>query len=343
MLLLKLAQLKPSFSREEAGAFEENKIDWTRLQFLAVKHKMAPLVYLNARELVDEKKLQASKDVYLMALMNNSLLMKELERIRFAFEREGLFPVLLKGFTLLPGIYQKPEKRFSEDIDLLLAPQELKKAERVLEGMSYRLSVEKGVNWDLFRKDNLQKLHRTRNLKQSHFHHFQFRHQENDVMVELHWGFCPPRKGLEIDLKEFIKASRPQKIGKSKVLVFSPEHQLVFLCIHALKHFLDYTFRDFVDIHEYTKRKSINWEKVLDISKRTGAKKYVYFGLLLSESFYGPSTPKTFRGRLNLSPFKQQAYAFLAKNIFFIDRFPRPLVRFLNRFVINQLPFEFPL
>jgi hypothetical protein len=141
-----------------------------------------------------------------------------LRTIDAALARDGLRAIALKGPLFAERYYATPSSRATSDTDLLVAPVDLERAGRVLEGLGY-LAAE-GPEEERFRREH---------------HHLHYSHP-NAAALELHFhgytGFgevlpSPP-------LLERWRASPRCPAGAIGVL--SPDDELVFLCVHAAAH-----------------------------------------------------------------------------------------------------------
>jgi hypothetical protein len=72
--------------------------------------------------------------------------------IQRGFQEEGFSYAVLKGFSLSPSSFPKPELRHQFDLDFLVAEKNATKAREILEGHGYRLYAISGKTWE-FKKN----------------------------------------------------------------------------------------------------------------------------------------------------------------------------------------------
>lgn len=140
---------------------------------------------------------------------------EELAEALALLEAEGIEVLLLKGAALR---MERPDVagRFQCDVDVLVRWRDLDRAESLLREMGFRLD-ESFLDHD--------------RLRDRHFH---FGYERRGAVVELHWdvdvaspeGFLDRLWGL---------SRRVERDGRS-FRVPSPEHQLLFGCIHLSRH-----------------------------------------------------------------------------------------------------------
>lgn len=187
-------------------------VDWQRVFEEAVSHSVHLLVYdcLTEQERAAIPKETAAlwRQEVLSAMWYNEQLLGEQQEVLKALS--GLPCVILKGSSSA-ACYPRPELRCAGDIDLLLFPADVKKAEAILCAGGYCPP-----------EDN-HPFHRS-------MHREQF-------LVELH--FEPPGIPLGASgapLREYFQNAAGEGVLRGGLPVLPPERQAVLLLLHKLEH-----------------------------------------------------------------------------------------------------------
>jgi hypothetical protein len=134
-----------------------------------------------------------------------------LEEVVPALAGAGVPVVALKGPVLAERLYPDPSARWSSDLDLLVPPDRLAQATRVLEALGYRRAPYQLYPW---------------------MHHVCFG-RAGHPWIELHYRLLYDL-GAPLELEHFAPRLRPHRTPKGAPLsVLAPEDELVYLAIHA--------------------------------------------------------------------------------------------------------------
>jgi hypothetical protein len=186
------------------------QVDWDELTRLLVRQRLLPLGARRLRELLGEEpppRLAAPAGEALSAARRLGV-HQEMATLRVAagLEGEGV-PVLgLKGPLLATALYDDPGMRVSQDMDLLVAADELDRAVRVLEGLGFaraRRELPRGVRPPL---------------------HVELVHPGLPD-VELHWRVHWFEEGFSA---EMLARARPENGGPRRA---RPEHEFAALLL----------------------------------------------------------------------------------------------------------------
>jgi Uncharacterised nucleotidyltransferase len=149
------------------------------------------------------------------AAVQNLLRDEELGEALSRLADEGIELVLLKGAALRaeqPGL----AGRFQCDVDVLVRRADLERAERLLQDLGFRLDESY-----LDREGLLDR-------------HFHFGYERRNAVVELHWDLDTSSPAGFLD--RFWERSRAVERDGRAFRVPSPEHQLLFGCLHLSRH-----------------------------------------------------------------------------------------------------------
>jgi hypothetical protein len=170
-----------------------------------------------------------------------------LVEILTAFSTAGVDALPLKGPVLGARLYGDPTLRVSNDLDLMVAREQVPAATDVLNGLGYQNS-EAQQRW-------------------KHLYHLTF-HRRDSPPVELHFRLIGDL-GVLIPSEEFLARAQPyQTDGGPSCRVLSAEDELLFLVLHAAGHRLGrlawlYDVKTLLDA-----RPDLDWQVVADRAEK---------------------------------------------------------------------------
>jgi Uncharacterised nucleotidyltransferase len=180
-------------------------IDWHSLLVLAESHGVLPLFCREYRGTLPESFKTKARNEW----TTSALLASELEFLLGRFCLRGLEVLPLKGPLLAQTLYGSPSLRQSDDLDLLVRPQDFSQARALLMDLGFE---------SVYPADD---------------YHQTF--QRGNTCVELHFSVAPPSSpAMDLD-RVWGRAPVVQFRGK-KARFFSKPDLLVYLTIHAVKH-----------------------------------------------------------------------------------------------------------
>ena len=133
----------------------------------------------------------------------------ELRGILQAFALEALPVIPLKGPMLAQRIYGSTDLRISRDLDLLVRPGDINLACSLLEKLGF-----------------------VSNSRPSDYHHSWHR---GTTLVELHFDVENPLT-FNFDTPAAWQRAKPQSFLGQPVLQFAPSDELLFICLHGVRH-----------------------------------------------------------------------------------------------------------
>jgi hypothetical protein len=107
-----------------------------------------------------------------MGAVRNLRAGRQIQVVTDALKDANIPVILMKGPALARTVYPDPALRQSNDIDLLVQPQNLPAAEAVLEKLGYGCSV------------------KSFHISQDEHYHEVFSPPDNGLLIELHWAIC---------------------------------------------------------------------------------------------------------------------------------------------------------
>ena len=242
-----------------------NKADWHRLSPLMAHWLMSP----DLSVLVPTSILQRMKGIHAQNLAKSIILQKELSRLLLVFQQEGVPVVLLKGAALLGSVYGDIALRPMGDLDILVRPEHLDRAEAIAlkQGYGYRANHE------------LQQL-----TRQDCRHLANLWHHEKRIMLEIHHHIVSHDEPYYFNLEGFWSRARTVTISSACALVFAPEDLLIHLSIKFLldrRYLSNSALGQLCDISEVTRHygDSLDWDQIEQTSQENGVLKGLHFVL----------------------------------------------------------------
>lgn len=187
-----------------------------------------------------------------------------------ALVRDGIVPVLLKGYGLALRCYPDPLYRPMTDVDLLVARDELHRAEAALA----QIGLKKNEQLEAFQLE--------------HHHHLNFYGTLGSV--ELHFraisGF-----GGAIDAQHLLERAVEDSLEGRRVRYLRPEDELVYLATHATQHLFK-GVAWLYDLKLFIRRyPALDWKSVISVAQESGMQTPVYFALQTAQNALGADVP----------------------------------------------------
>ncbi len=187
-----------------------------------------------------------------------------------ALARDGIVPVLLKGYGLALRCYPDPLYRPMTDVDLLVARDELHPAEAALA----QIGLKKNEQLEAFQLE--------------HHHHLNFYGTLGSV--ELHFraisGF-----GGAIDAQHLLERAVEDSLEGRRVRYLRPEDELVYLATHATQHLFK-GVAWLYDLKLFIRRyPALDWQSAISVARESGMQTPVYFALQTAQNALGAEVP----------------------------------------------------
>lgn len=256
---------------------------WRDVRKLAQWHGVTPLIA--ARALESDFAPTEVRNEWLTArhatAQCNLFLTSELLMILRAFDGAGVEALAYKGPALAAAFYRDVAKREFGDIDLLIRPESIADARRVVEVNGF-------VPWEEFA--GLTGVQERAYLRSGY--HFQYSRPDGSTPIELHWNIAPHVFGISVPMKQLFRRAVSVEIGGTAVPAPCAEDHLVLLCIHGAKHMWD-KLRLILDVAQIiAATPNLNIEQVLRFAAELHAQRMVLLGLNLANSVFGTALPE---------------------------------------------------
>lgn len=255
---------------DEVISLLDSDINWDTFLQTAIDHRIVPLVYQALKTAVsdripDQVMAQLRSHCYAISL-RNLIQTQKLLRLLDELEANNIPAVPFKGPALAMLAYGSISFRQFADLDILVQPQDFRKAKAVLNAQGYHSFMSKALERYSAKRD-LQLC-----LKQS-----EQMNGYQESSIDLHWGI-PPRRVFKLDLlwKELGEVNLLEKRKKS----FSIEATLVVQCINVVKNLRDISFNQLCDVAQIVcAHPDLDWERCLEISAGLGTQRLFLLGL----------------------------------------------------------------
>jgi len=295
-LLLRCARTNiDSENAEDIDTLLHRDLDWSKIIRLAYPNGVAPLLYKSLtstfHETVPQDVLIQLKEYYLYNLQTNLLLTNELVTILRIFSEKEIQIIPYKGSVLTESIYGNIGLRQFSDIDIIVHKHDVKKAKEILLSQGYKLT------WP---KIQLSEKQETSHIREKY--NYQFIHEDDEVIVELHWNVTPNYFSFPQDSEWLWQRLDLATLSGKPVFTFTPEDYILILCVHGGNHCW-IRLNWICDISELIKKTpSLNWEQLIDESASQGSERMLLLGLLLSHELLGTDLPDEILERLTNQP-----------------------------------------
>jgi hypothetical protein len=285
-------------------------VDWPVLRRRAVTHGVLPLVYTRlagvAPDLVPPETLAGLRAVYDTNNRRVLLLTADLLKVVRLLEVGEVSVITLKGMALAEQAHGDPASRFFVDLDLLVAPRDLARAQAILLAGGIAFDVSEKAPLPAHRLDNKMKRHQN------------YRVSPQSVRIELHWqlgDYCYPR-ALPVD--ELFARSETRAIAGHAMRVLSPADLALHLCFHGAQHYWSKLghLADFAAV--LARLSPAQWNSVTAMAREQGIHRMFISGLHLAESLLALPMPADIARMVESDPagaaLARQVQAMLARH-----------------------------
>jgi hypothetical protein len=178
---------------------------------------------------------------------DNLLLIAQAERALDLLREAGVTPVLLKGLDLIHRVYRRFDERTLDDVDLLVARDQLRRALAALESGGWRVPPEP---------------------KRSHYirssHHLGLSSPGPvTVEFELHWNLAQELR-FRVDVSGILERSKETEIGGRRVRRMDDHDLVAHLLLHHFTHYFDRRIKWAVDLRAIASQPGFSWDLVVE-------------------------------------------------------------------------------
>jgi hypothetical protein len=217
----------------ETEKFQEKSpapINESRLIELIRKHKVASHLQL-CKDLPEIGKYPKVAGFLKQASQRNQmqklLHAQEVLSLHNLLRNAGIAHAFLKGIGLSVRLYGDPAYRHSGDIDLLVAPEDARKAQKLLADSGYTPAHPASMLSDKQFRKNRYLSHHVTLVK---------RNSPIPFAVELHWYLTNPHEAFPLPTHQALEQHTTVPLGNQAIPVLSAVHSLVFNAYHGSVH-----------------------------------------------------------------------------------------------------------
>ena len=281
--------------KEAMGALIRRDIDWDVFTHLVDYHRLTATVYTNLSQShltsFPEKILQYLRAHYLRNARRAVWLAAKLAALVRLFEKEGILVLPLKGPVLALQVFGDVTLRHAGDLDLLVAPDNVKRATDLLSQAGFQ--PEKSV---MGMSPRQYKTFMSIRCQSRHYH------RTNGLLVELHWNWFHNRYLFPLYGSEVWEKTQNLKISSQPVPAMGIDHTLLYLCCHGAKHGWYRLFWLFDVARLVLRVQGNNWERLLDRAVNLGLERALAQGIVLSKLLFGGPVPEPIRVLMERDP-----------------------------------------
>jgi len=293
-LLLNLFHPAQTASQWEAERARLNA-DWDDLAVRAIVFGLAPQVYQRVMMLglaPTPRALAKLAVTYQASAHRSAEIYRQLSDVLDALHQAQLQPIALKGVHLAALIYPDPALRPMNDIDLLFRPDELPRAEAILETLGYggkhkSASTGAGVtkHTATFRREAA-----TGSTPNPYLS------PDADRMIEPHGSLEESWYGLRVDVTPGVRERAVTvELAGQPCRVLANEDLVLHLCAHFCFHLImgAPSMVQLADLLVVTERSRIDWPVFVARAIATRSAPYGLAALTLAEKLLGALVPAT--------------------------------------------------
>jgi len=256
--------------------------DWNAVIVLAARQGLASVLYkqlkaAGGKALVPPESWTLLQETYFDSAGRCLRRQHQIARVLRAFQEAGIPVITLKGPHLGAVVYDDPALRPMQDLDVLLKPEDLQRAEDLLRAAGYTLYGDRAE------------------YEREHFHFHYHLPDPAELPVELHWHLLwPDTPGVTLEMDELWERAQPLSIAGMETQVLAPEDLLLYLCLHtAYIHGLEGGLKTCYDLRQMALHfaEKLNWSQVQSRAIGWGCSKQVYLTLRLSAEILNAPIP----------------------------------------------------
>jgi hypothetical protein len=260
-------------------------VDWDRFATLAHYHRVAPLVWRKLR-LRPELKLPAPVAQRLESADRHNALrclthISWLVEMADLFTQNGIAAIPLKGCCLAARYYDDVSSRHAGDIDLLVAPADLARADRILKQVGC-------VQISSKTHDTVPESF----VEDQHFVHHQSYLTRNGIALELHFRLNQNPSLLPLQVSDIAARATLVRLGNTDLRTLPDDLQFLFLAIHGARHEwerLQWIYDIALLVHKASPDRVRDW---LDLARRQGVFNPAVQALALAHLMLGVAVPR---------------------------------------------------
>lgn len=236
-----------AFLRDERLTAPEDA-DWQELMEKAAAQKVVPILYETLGASMPENIRKTAKVTTMYTVAGQMRRTAEFLKTYKELNEAGIYPLVVKGI-ICRSIYEKPEYRVSADEDMYILREE------------YPAFHEKMLEIGFEAKEP--------DYKNAH----EERYTRNKLLIEGHWELFPQEydalNSFNALSEQFMGRACAQTIEGVEIKTLEPTDHMIFLLLHAYKHFISsgVGVRQICDIAQWSKHYDVDWQRIRETMK----------------------------------------------------------------------------
>lgn len=291
-LLLQVVQSDGDAARIEhavrAGEFDG--VDWAEVLALARRHRLTSQLYQSlsgVRESVPEDVCRELRESHQRNGMKNLRFAQRVHELCTLFRENDVRALPCKGPVLTEFAYDELGSRWFDDIDFLVAKEDVARARAVLLERGYKQTNYADVPAEILIGGTVFRWGKE----------FRFRNGDDGVPTELRFEFIGGERS-DSEIFDDLWARRvPLTVAGRDIDVLSPADRALLLLVHGTKH----GWRRLSWVYDILRLldRDIDWETVLARARQYGWRDAVLFGLAVTAELTEIDLPPAVRHELD--------------------------------------------
>lgn len=226
--------------------------EWHSLMDLSAKHALLPLVFESVYPLLPEELEHAYRIVSISLISSQARRTDLFLRLYQKFQKEGIEPLVIKGIVCR-DTYNLSDWRVSSDEDVYIPQSEFPHFHELMGHIGFQSSPP--------------------NYRSAH----EAVYTGGGIIIEGHWELFPQEsrqwEQMNVMATDIMKRARHMDIDSVKILTPDSTDHLIYLIMHAMKHFslAGVGIRQICDIAMWSKKYEVDWQRVKETTDLFGA------------------------------------------------------------------------
>lgn len=261
------------------AALIEGGVDFPALLALAERHRMTAFVSMHLSRVAPPRippdVLDSLRQSSRQTAARGLLLGAELVQLIRVFATHDILALPFKGPVLAQCVYGNLALRFMRDVDILVAPKDVRRAQQLLLARGYRAETRLLPGSVAWRLDYQLCVSRP----------------VDSAIVELHWMVTSLSVAPEVGIVDLWEQRLHTRLLGELAPCPSHEHMLLLLCIHGARHAW-WRLELICGVAELIRAKPVDWFRVLEIAEEWRCGRMLRVGLLLARDVLGAPVPQ---------------------------------------------------
>ena len=247
--------------------------EWRELMDLSKKHMLLPVVFESVYDCMPLELEQEYRAVSLILISRQTQNTDAFLKVYARLQELGVEPLVFKGLACR-DTYSLSDWRVSGDEDIYISRDQYSLFHTMMKGMGF-----------LATEPNFYSEHETVYIR-------------NSMRVEGHWELFPQENRLWVQMNALtegiLKRAVHRKIEGTDVLVMAPTDHMIYMLLHAMKHFTlsGVGIRQICDIVQWDKRYELDWKRVAETMESLGGTRFTEAVLDAGNRLFGMKIPE---------------------------------------------------